>query len=133
MTYEALLADYESKGWKVDRASTRVVSTVGDAIKYDINVVSPDNTFGTAQVVIKDNEAIALGFWKERVGNTFEERLLAFIRSMEGGDIFAITIEQIYSNDSAALVTAYQGAATVTANKFIVKERDNAFSYKPVA
>lgn len=133
MTYDALLADYETKGWKIDRGSATIVSDVGGVIKYDINVVSPDNQFGTAQVVVKNGEAYATGFWQERTDTTFAERLNTYVRSMETGDVFAITVEQIYTADSAAVVTAYQGTATVTATKFIVKERADTFSFKPVA
>jgi hypothetical protein len=133
MTYDALLTEYEGKGWKIDRSSAVIVSDVGGVIKYDINVVSPNNDFGTAQVVVKNGEAYATGFWQERTETTFPERLNTYIRSMEAGDVFAITLDQIYASDSAALVTAYQGTTSVTATKFIVKERSNTFSFKPVA
>jgi hypothetical protein len=106
MTIQQLIADYRTLGWEVDEASLTLVSKVEGSEKYDVNVVSPDKEFGTAQIFVKGGEATALGFWAN-IGNTsFGERLNLFVRSMEQGDIFAITIDKVSEGDKAAVVTA---------------------------
>lgn len=126
----ALFAHYRGLGWKIDETTIRRVSSVGDVIKYDVNVVSPDKVFGTAQYIDDNGTFTAAGFWKEQT-DTFDERLRGYIRSLEGqGDIFSIVINDIFEADAAAVVTTYIGATNVTASKYIVKERNNTFSYR---
>lgn len=132
MTIDQLIASYEAKGWKVDVASLRKVSSVSGAEKYDINVVSPTNHFGTAQIVVKDGEAIAYGVLEDTTDRSFSERLAKFVRSKEAGAIFAISVNETNESDKTAVVTVYSGTTTVTAKKFIVRERNNTFDFKEI-
>lgn len=128
----ALFAYYSGLGWKIDESSVVLVSDVGGAKKYDVNVASPDQRFGTAQFVERDGVFTAQGFWEEREAS-FEQRLRAYIRGLEGsGNIFAITVRDVYEADAAALVTAYIGATDVTASNYIVTERNDTFNYRLV-
>lgn len=131
MNTQALIAYYRGLGWKIDEGSLRLVSNVDGTQKYDINVVSPDNQFGVTQIVVRDGNATALGSWVER-DEDFATSLNTFLRSMEAGDVFAIVVNQIFESDKSALVTAYTGTTTVTAQVYIVRERASSFSFKPV-
>lgn len=126
----SLFAHYTGLGWTVDVTSVRLVSEVAGVKKYDVNVVSPDRVFGTAQFVENGGVFTALGFW-ETPETTFSDRLTSYIRSMEGqGGIFAIVVQETFPSDSAAVVRVYMGAGDVTVSTFIVKERNNAFTYR---
>lgn len=146
MTKQELRDYYAGLGWEVPeptiidsegtRSNWQKVSNVEGKVKYDVPVVSPDNKFGTAQVVVTDDggageTAVAEGFWKDQPA-TFNDELRTFLDSKEGGQVYAIVTNEIFVADEAAEVTAYQGASTVSPKRYIVKKRNDTFDFKEV-
>jgi len=134
-TIPELIEDYRSKGWSVDETTLTLVSKVDDMQKYDVNVVSPDNVFGTAQIIESPDGAIASGIWAEQkvVTKSFPELLTDYVRSLETGDVFAVVIGNIFQNDNSAIATKYTGTTTVAEKQILIKYRNNAFSVKEIA
>lgn len=133
MTKEQLRTSYVDKGWEVQPVSDwTLVSSIEGKEKYDVNAVSPENKFGTAQVVVKDGEATALGFWVD-APTTFAVDLRAFIDTMEAGTIFAISVTEIKEADEIAEVKAYkESGSDVTVDSYVVKRRNDTFSFKKI-
>jgi CxxC motif-containing protein len=130
MTQEELRTEYIGRGYTVEPVETWIlVSKVDGVEKYDVNVITPDNRFVTAQVVVRDGEAEATGVWKEvEMPESFEQRLRVYIRTLEGGTVFAIALDEVKEADSVATATAYMSDGSK--KRYVVKERDNTFSNK---
>lgn len=128
MTKEELRQSYINKGWTVQPvAEWRKVSVVEGKEKYDVNCVSPTNQFGTAQVVVDANGAVAEGFWKESA-TSFTEALRTHARSFEAGTtIFAVTLGEVKEADEVGEVTVYK--KDKTKQTYVVKRRGGTFSH----
>lgn len=132
MNKSDLRQSYIGAGWEVQPVAQWVkVSEVGGKTKYDVNAVSPDNVFGTAQVVVTDDggaseSAVAEGFWKE-VSATFDAEVRGYVSSLEGGTVFAVAVTEVYSGDEIAEAKAYMDDGMV--NNYVVKRRSGAFSF----
>lgn len=135
MNKTELRDSYIAKGWEVQPVANWLkVSEVEGKVKYDVNVVSPDNVFGTAQVVITgDNtpeEATeVLGLWKEKEeGATFQERLRTFLNGIEEvASIFAVKTKDVSEKDAVATCSVYKTDGTT--QTYVVKERDGVITY----
>ena len=136
MTKSELRQSYVNEGWEVQPvAQWAKVSEVEGKAKYDVNAVSPDNRFGTAQVVVTDDggaseTAVAEGFWKE-ASSTFDAEVRGYVSSLEGGPVFAVAVTEVYSGDEIAEAKAYMDDGTV--NNYVVKRRSGTFSFKQLA
>lgn len=136
MNKAELRTQYITEGWEVqDVVDWRKVSEVKGKVKYDVNAVSPDNKFGTAQVIVTDDggaseEAIADGFWKTST-TSFSEALRTFARGLEGGVLFAVKLGEVSEQDEVGLVTAY--FTDKSTKTFAVKRRNSAFSHQELA
>jgi len=128
MTKEQLRTEYITKGWTVQEvADWRKVSDVEGVEKYDVNVVSPDNRFGTAQVVVRSDEAVADGLLKDKE-DSFTDRLRTFVRTLEAGTVFAVSLGDVSDEDCVGIANVY--FTDGTKKTFVVKERNNTFTYK---
>lgn len=128
MNKEELRDSYIAKGWEVQPVANWLkVSEVEGKAKYDVNAVSPDNVFGTAQVVEQNGIATAEGFWKDKA-DSFEGRLRTYLDTIEANaSIFAISTKTLSARDSVAVCIAYKEDGTLS--EYVVKERDNTFSF----
>ena len=128
MTKEELRQSYVDLGWEVAPvAQWLLVSKVEGKEKYDVNCVSPTNAFGTAQVVVDANGAVAEGFWKES-DESFTEALRTEARSYEAGaTIFAVTIGEVKEADEVGEVTVYKEDGSK--ETYVVKRRGGTFSH----
>jgi len=152
MTKEELRTEYVNKGWEVqpvDVFETRPdpdggtievrtggwnkVSDIEGKVKYDVNAVSPDNEFVTAQVVVTDDggageTAVALGAWKDRTPD-FGGRLRTYLATVEqAAAVFAIAVINQFNADSVAECKAYMADGSV--KTYAVKERNDTFDHK---
>jgi hypothetical protein len=131
MNKTQLRDDYISNGWEVQPvANWRLVSSVEGKNKYDINAVSPDNKFGTAQCVVTDDggpseEAIPLGFWVTPE-TSFNAALRTYLDTLETGDVFATAATQVFADAEVAEVNGYKTDGSVA--KYCVKRRSGTFS-----
>ena len=122
---------YVDAGWAVQQvASWNLVSDVEGVRKYDANVVSPENKFFTAQIIVTDDgganeEAIASGGLVENA-ETFDQAVRDYGRALEGAGIFAVTVAQVFSADEVALATVYTPAGAQT--NYVVKRRSGTFT-----
>jgi len=118
-----------AKGWTVEPVvDWRLVSQVEDVEKYDVNVVSPDDTFQTAQVKVIGDVATPLGAFKE-VPSTFSERLRTFLDTIEvSAGVFAVVVSDTKESDEVATCVAYMEDGSVA--NYAVKERADTFSFK---
>lgn len=149
MTKEELRADYISKGWTVDpifitisgpdgdvqQPNWKVVSNVDGVVKYDVNVISPENRFGTAQVVVTDDNgagesAVADGFWVDKVQPiTFEGELKTYLETIEASaQVFAVAVTLANTTDEIAECKAYMEDGSV--KNYVVKRRNDTFTHK---
>ena len=127
MTKEELRTHYVDLGWEVQPvANWTLVSKVEGKEKFDVNCVSPANQFGTAQVVVDANGAVAEGFWKEAT-ESFTEALRTHVRTFEGGAIFAVSLGAISEADEVGEATVYN--ADGSKETYVVKRREGAFSH----
>lgn len=132
MTKSELRQSYVNEGWEVQPVAQWVkVSEVEGKAKYDVNAVSPDNKFGTAQVVVTDDggageTAVAEGFWKEASPN-FDAEVRSYVSGLEGNGVFAVAVAQVYAGDEIAEAKAYMDDGTV--GEYVVKRRQGAFSF----
>lgn len=139
MNKSELRQSYVDLGYEVEPVATwDKVSEVGSTSKYDVNVVSPNGEFYTAQVIVTDDgqageAAEASGRWKSTPAR-FSEELAAYLRSIENDTVLAIAVTQEYSLDSVALVEAFIKATPTTVSKktYVVYKRNNTFSYSEV-
>lgn len=136
MTKEELRTQYITDGWEVQPvANWTPVSAVEGLIKYDVNVVSPDNKFFTAQVVVKDDggvseNAVPEGQWKNQTPS-FAEALRTFLDTREVGSVFAIAVSQIREADEVAEAEVYTNSASdVVKDTYVVKRRNDTFDFK---
>lgn len=129
MTKDELRTSYVDLGWEVQPvASWGVVSVVEGKTKYDVNVVSPDNKFGTAQIVEDGTGAVAEGFWKEAVVDTFTSRLRTYLDTIEDlATVFAVAVTDTKEADSVATCIAYMEDGS--AKNYVVKERADVFTH----
>jgi hypothetical protein len=131
MTKNELRQSYVDAGWTVQAvAQWLLVSEVGGKRKYDVNAVSPENKFGTAQVVVDDDNgagetAVAQGFWVDQ-GETFSQAVRDYARTLEGGSVFAITVEDISEQDEVAEALAYMDDGSKV--RYAAKRRGGTFS-----
>lgn len=132
MNKEALRTEFINKGWEVQPvADWTTVSVIEGKTKYDVNAVSPENVFGTAQVVEDANGAVADGFWKDKVDFTTDLR--AFLDSKEAGAVYAISATEIKEADEVAEVKVYSGVTGgVEVATYVVKRRNDTFDFKKI-
>lgn len=136
MTKTELRTTYVGNGWTVQPvAEWSLVSSVDGVVKYDANVVSPDNVFGTAQVVVTDDggggeDATPLGFWVD-ADESFDAAVRSYAQTLEGGSLFAVAVTQTYPADEVALATAYMTDGTAT--EYVVKRRSDTFSQQALS
>ena len=128
MTKEELRTHYVDLGWEVQPvANWTLVSKVEGKEKFDVNCVSPANAFGTAQVVVDANGAVAEGFWKEAT-ESFTEALRTHARSFEAGaTIFATSLSNVVEADEVGEVTVYKEDGSK--ETYVVKRREGTFSH----
>ena len=133
MTKEELRTHYTGLGWEVQPVQNwLLVSSVEGKHKYDVNVASPDNKFGTAQVVVTDDgganeEAVAEGFWKE-AATSFTEALRTHARSFEdAAAVFAVKLGDVSEADEVGDVTVYKTDGSI--EKYVVKRRNDTFEH----
>ena len=128
MTKEALRTEYVNLGWEVQPVvNWKVVSQIEGKTKYDVNVVSPANVFGTAQVVEDASGAVAEGFWKDS-GPTFTVRLRTFLNTIEElAPVFAVATNDNKEQDQVATCIAYMEDGSI--KNYAIKERNDTFSY----
>ena len=133
MNKTELRQSFVDLGWEVEPVAGWIkVSEVQGKSKYDVNAVSPEDAFGTAQVVVVDDSgagesATAAGFWVAP-STTFHEETRAFASGLEGGTVFAVAVTDVNAADEIALATAYMSDGAV--NNYVIKRRSNAFSFK---
>lgn len=130
MTQESLRSEYINKGYTVDPVENWFKVSVVDGVeKYDVNVITPDERFVTAQVIVRDGEASVAGVWKEQeVVESFTDKLRAHVRTLEGGAVFAISLGEVSEADKVGLATVYFSDGST--KKFVVKERNGSFTHK---
>jgi len=135
-TKSELRGTYVAAGWEVQQVQNwLLVSEVEGKRLYDVNVVSPEDKWGTAQVVVVDDggageTATAAGFWADQP-STFDADIRSYARGLEGNavgatTIFAITVTQVFAADEVALATAYM--ADGTHSSYVVKRRADTFT-----
>ena len=134
MNKETLRTHYVELGWEVQPvANWRLVSQVEGKSKYDVNAVSPANVFGTAQVVVTDDnganeEAVAEGFWKDKT-ESFTEALRTQALTYEAAaSIFAVKLGEVSEADEVGEVVVYNEDGSKAT--YVVKRRDGTFSHK---
>lgn len=133
MNKEQLRDSYVAQGWEVEPvANWTLVSNIEGKHKYDVNVVSPDNKFFTAQVVVINDgiageEATPLGALEPQI-ETFGEGLRAFLDTKEGGQVFAIGVTKVYDEDAVAEVKAFM--VDNTTQNYVVKKRNDVFTFQ---
>lgn len=128
MTKEQLRTSYTDLGWEVQPvADWVVVSLIEGKTKYDVNVVSLENQFGTAQVVEDATGAVAEGFWKTSEVS-FGEGLRTFLDTLEAlAPVFAVSVSDSKEADRVATCIGYMTDGSV--KNYSVKERGDVFSY----
>lgn len=136
MTKEQLRQSYVDQGWEVEPIDQwRQVSAVGSKTKYDVPVVDPNGQFYTAQVVVKEDntaaeEAEPEGQWKVDEPS-FSQRLNTYLRSLEGGQLFAVAVDRAFSGQEVAECFGYFDDGTgVTRRTYVVKYREQQWSYE---
>ena len=129
MTKETLRTSYTDLGWEVQPvANWTVVSLIEGKTKYDVNVVSPENVFGTAQVVEDSSGAVAEGMWKVDAVDTFKTRLRTFLDTIEVvATVFAVSVTDTKEEDGVATCTVYMEDGSL--KNYVIKERTGTFSY----
>lgn len=136
MTKEELRTNYINQGWEVQPiADWILVSFVEGKVKYDVNVVSPENRFGTVQVVVVDNEGVneeatAEGFWKE-IATPFRDEVRTFLDTKEVGTVFAVAITNVFEEDLIAEAKAY--LTDFSTKNYVIKKRDDVLSFQEIA
>jgi hypothetical protein len=135
MATKAELRDsYIAAGWAVQPVANWLpVSLVDGRQKYDVQVASPDDEFATAQVVVDDDggpseDARAAGIQWDRLSVGFPEALRSYIESIEGAQVFAVSVDQVFEQEEVATVTAYMDDGSQA--KYAVKRRNGTFSQK---
>jgi len=134
MTKEEFRAEYLAKGWEAQPVSEwRLVSSVEGKNKYDVNVVSPENNFGTAQVVEDSTgNVVGAGMWKDTTTN-FAEALKDFLVSKEVGNVYAISTTDIKDMEEVAEVKVYTGVGSdVSVADYVVKRRSGTLDFKKI-
>ena len=121
-------------GWEVQPvANWTKVSEVGGKVKYDANAASPDDNFGTAQVVVVNDRvtgesATAAGFWATApTVTTFADAAHTYTSGIEGGSIFAVSVTDTNEDDEVAKATAYMIDGSV--DNYVLKRRAGTFSF----
>lgn len=143
MNKTQLRQSYVDAGWEVANVADWLrVSEVEGKVKYDVNAVSPENVFGTGQVVVTDDngqneEATALGFWVDSP-SSFEEDLRTWARSFEGvtpagfpAAIFSVSLEDTRPVDEVGDLRVTLDDGTV--RTFRVKRRNDTFTFVELA
>lgn len=136
---------YTNQGWVVQEVGDwgPPTSAVGVGAArvffYDVQVVSPDNEFFTAQVVVrnqgtKDEDAKAIGRITNPPANDFEDALSTFLRAQETGSVYAIARIATYEEDEVAIVLVWTDGvgATVDEKRYVVKRRADTFTFKEI-
>lgn len=135
MNKKQIRDDYVSKGWTIQPvADWNKVSEVDGVVKYDINVVDPDDNFRTVQVKVTGDEQAnedvkPLGALKPSEPD-FEQEARTWIRDKEESipTVFAIAVGKVLPRDEVIEVTAYN--TDNTEQKYVVKRRGGAFSFQ---
>ena len=133
MNRAELRQSFVDLGWAVEPVSSWIkVSEVQDKTKYDVKAVSPDDAFGTAQVVVVDaggagEVATAAGFWATPSA-TFDESIRAYASGLESGSVFAVAVADVNNADEIALATAYMSDGAV--DNYVIKRRSDTFSFQ---
>lgn len=130
MNKETLRQAYLDKGYEVDPVEKwALVSLVNGVKKYDVNVITPDKQFVTAQVIEKDDVCTPAGVIKEQEPvEPFTEKLHNYVRGLEKNGVFAVTIGDTSDADKVGVATVYLDNGSV--KKFVVKERNDTFAHK---
>jgi len=138
MTKDELRTQYVGQGWTVQPTASWIkTSDVDGKLKYDVNVVSPDNIFGTAQVIVtgdgtSSEAASAWGMLKAPAA-TFDQDLRAFLDSKEGGAVYCIAVTNSKPSDEVATVVTYETVTGgVSAKNYVVKRRAGVFAFQPL-
>ena len=138
MNKETLRTSYIDKGWEVQPvADWRLVSAVEGKVKYDVNVASPEDKFGTVQVVVLEDGKVgesstAGGFWKDAVSD-FGSDLRAFLTGKEKGSVYAISVSSTKEQDEVAEVKVYTTVTGgVEVSTYVVKRRADVFDFKQI-
>lgn len=112
----------------------RKVSDVDGVVKYDVNVVTPDDNFHTAQVKVTGDDtgsetAKPLGVMKD-TPSTFDEDARDWLRDKEQNTngVFAISVDEVFEQDEVVEATAYMTDNTET--KYVVKRRNGSFEFQ---
>ena len=132
-TKAELRQSYIDAGWEVEPvAKWRNAGSVGNKTKYDVHVFSPENKKGDAQVVVTDDggqseSAVAEGFWKD-TPSTFDADVREYASGLEGGQVFAVAITQVFAADEVAEARAYMSDGST--KQYVVKRRSGSFSFK---
>jgi hypothetical protein len=136
MNKSELRQSFVDDGWTVQAvANWQLVSNVEGVVKYDANYVSPDNRFGTAQVIVTNDgvageTAVASGaFVTPEV--TFDAAVRDYVTSLEGVTvanvvIFAVAVTKTFPQDEIALATAYKADGSQA--NYVVKRRNGTFT-----
>lgn len=133
-TKTELRDSYIAAGWAVQPvANWLAVSLVDGRQKYDVQVASPDDEFATAQIVVDDDggpseDARAVGVQWDKLSVGFDEALRSFIQSIEGAQVFAVSVDQTFPEEEVAVATAYMDDGSQA--KYAVKRRNGTFSVK---
>lgn len=143
MTKEELRTSYLDKGWDVEPVSKwGVVSKIEGKTKYDLNVVSPNDKFGTVQaVVIADGEegetARARGSWEENTEVTFKDGLNEWLESKEKREIYAIAVEELFEDQAIATLKVFVDSTIVegeiVVERYVSKFRNANFTFKKIS
>ena len=132
MTKDELRNSLIANGWEVAALDQwRLVEQLGERSMYDVPAVSPEDRFGTSQVVVIDDggageTATARGFIAG-ADETFDQAVRDYVRGIEEsvGAIFAIEITRTNEPDEVALATAYNSDGSQA--NYVVKRRNATF------
>lgn len=138
-----LAQSYRERGWKVPEPDQwQLVSEEGGVKIYELDVIDPKKRIGKATVEVKaegatNNEGTNIEMarpvtWDEGL-LPFEDHLRNFLDEKEKAvaQIYAIATEKVMVDDEVATVLVYtKTGEDVTENRYVVKRRDNLFTFK---
>lgn len=135
MTKEQLRTQKINEGWQVPEVSEwQLVSAQGlEPKKYDVNnVFNPEReSYGTATVVVynegtENEKAVGQNEWK----TDFRDELNTFVRGMETGAVWGITVLRVHEQDLMAEVEAIiESAGKGSRKTYFVRKRNGNFEF----
>jgi peroxiredoxin len=136
MTKEDLRTQYTTQNYVVQPvAEWRLVSTTAGVQKFDVAYIAPDDIIvRTAYILVNeaDGEVIRYSVPSEVTPTaSFSDRLRTYLRTLEVGSVFAISVNEMFEADAVAVVNAYFTVVDKVEKKmFVVKERNSTFTYQ---